>query len=199
MFGKRKKRKCTQTEMGQTIYEEIISHKELYEEMKKTIKKDSRTHSNEAEKTAIDSLDEKRIEWESFYLWVFLTTYCIQNQFSDYAKEGTKQILDSVHRCIGEKMFRLEHRIDLQNAMNLRFSQYYKAIKADIRCLGQPDCIVFGDLTEKYFENLFEREIRFSEFGASRLLFGVLVAEIISLLNDTLSKLRENYDIIFES
>jgi len=183
-------------EIGQIIYEQIIEPEEILGEMTKAIKQGARSDGkHEMLYAAIDSLDENRIKQECFYLWVFLTTYCIQKQFGELGNERTRQILDSVHRCTGERMFRIDQRSEFQNEISVRFNQYYKAIRTDIQCLGQPNTILFRDLTAHFFENLLERQIGLSEFGASRLLFGVYVAELISLLSDNLAKLRKNHVI----
>lgn len=187
------------TEIGQIIYKQIIEPEEILGEMTKAIKQGAGSNGKHemlcaaTEKAVIYSLDENRMKQECFYLWVFLTTYCIQKQFGELGNERTRQILDSVHRCIGERMLRIDQRRDFQNEINFRFNQYYKAIRTDIQCLGQPDTILYRDLTALFFENLLERQIGLSELGASRLLFGMYVAELISLLSDNLSKLRKKH------
>jgi methyl coenzyme M reductase subunit C-like uncharacterized protein (methanogenesis marker protein 7) len=189
------------TEIGQIIYEQIIEPKEILGEIIKAFKRGKGADGKHemlyasVVKAAINSLDENHVKHECFYLLIFLTTYCAQKQFSDLGNERTRQILDSIHQCIDERMFRIDRRGNFRNEIKVRFNQYYKAIRTDIQCLGQPDTILLRDLTARFFENLLGRQINFSEFGASRLLFGTYAAELISLLSDNIAKLRENYVI----
>jgi hypothetical protein len=67
-----------------------------------------------------------------------------------------------------------------------------------VECLGLKDAILFGGLTDSFFENLLERKLTFAEFGKPRILFGLYIAELMPSLQNITQKLKADITIAGE-
>jgi hypothetical protein len=180
---------CTPEEFAQLMFDEIICTEKQQFTLMKVIQNEG---YNPAEKTIIESLQIDHIRQECFYLWAFLTTYCIHKELYDLGDKLTKPIHDILRTLINQD---ITERY-AQNMFNQRLRCYSDALKMDMKCLGLKDTILFKNLTTLFFENLLGRKLTFSEFGKQRILLGLYVAELMTSLENIIQKLKADIVIL---
>lgn len=182
---------------AEIVYEEGITNFSGYAPFKQLIKEDNEIY-NEI------SHDEKRIEWEIFYLSNFLFTFTLQRKLIYLGNEKIKKILDAIHQQMYSMKrhpdLPIEGLVNISNMLAIRYNQYYRAIKEDWKLMeeGAKDIILFHSLVLAFIENLLNRKITFQEFGLFRLKFGLFIAEICKSNFDFFEEIKTKYEIKFE-
>jgi hypothetical protein len=178
-------------EFAKLLFDEIIELENRDRSIMKAVQEGDYT---QADKEIIQTLRPDHIRRESFYLWIFLTTYCIDEELCGIGDKLTELVHDSLYTLIGQNIAECND----QNVLNHRLVQYSDALKEDIECIGLEDHIFFKKLTTLFFENLLERKLASAEFGKPRILLGFFVVEIMDLLKKTIQKLKADTIISFD-
>ncbi|MCX5695622.1 MAG: hypothetical protein NTW18_03020 [Candidatus Omnitrophica bacterium] len=152
--------------------------------------------------------DDKRIEWELFYLWVFLLTYCFQRIFAYLGEENIKIVLDGMHKAIYNPArhpdISEEGLKGVHNIIVIRYAQYYKAIKSDWEIMEKgAKMLTFSVLVDSFILNLLN--INIENFGSQgshkftkfKLKFGLIISYFCRDLLDWFEKFKAKYEIEF--
>jgi hypothetical protein len=169
---------------------------------KEAISKFSSSDWGEVIKEEKISQDDKRIEWELFYLWVFLLTYYFQRIFADLGEEKIKKVLDGMHKVIYSPTrhpdISEEGLNGVHNIIVIRYAQYYKAIKEKGVTM-----LPFSVLVNSFMVNLLNISIedfelqdhhRFTKF---QLKFGLIISYFCKDLLDWFEKIKAKYELKF--
>lgn len=149
------------------------------------------------------SCNGKKIEWEVFYLWMFILTYTFQRTYHYLGNEKTKKVLDAIHKHIfiskEHPELSKEELMDVQNIMRIRYSQYYKAVRNDLGMIEKgTEALIFYDTSLAFVNNLIRGEINaFSEFRQFRLEFGFTFYYLLVGLLDFWQEIKSKYEIRF--
>lgn len=184
---------CSPKEFAQLIFDEIIYLEKRHPSIIKVVQHGKYTP---AEKAKIDSLQKERVQIESFYFWIFLSTYCIHKDLCELGSELTQPIHDTLRMLINQDIAKGETPIKAQDVLKQRLIHYSDALTMDMECLGLEDTVLFSNLTTSFFENLLDKKLVFSDFGRPRLLFGLYIAELMNVLKNAIQKLKANITVI---
>jgi len=155
------------------------------------------------------SQDDKRIEWELFYLWVFLLTYGFQRIFTYLGEEKIKIVLDGMHKAIYNPArhpdLSGEGLKDMHNIIVIRYAQYYKAIKSDWEIMEKGvRMLPFSALVDSFIVNLLNISIEdylsqdYHKFTKFKLKFGLIISYFCKDLLDWFKKIKAKYELKFD-
>ncbi len=142
---------------------------------KEAISKFSSADWREVIKEGRISQDDKRIEWEVFYLWLFLLTYCFQRKFAYLGKEKIKIVLDGIHKAIYSPTQHPDISKDslrgLHDIIVIRYTQYYRTIKSDWEIMKKGAAkLPFSALVNSFVANLLNISIEDFDLHMASLL-----------------------------
>ncbi len=196
--------------VGRVMYDEIINNKIAFDQIKGFVKEGG-LFRNARGKTIFNDdqeqikVAERQLEWECFYLFMFLITYCLQRKFAYLGNEKVKRILDVVHNCTYSPKPELcpppEDLINVHKALSLRYAQYYRVMKDDWEVLEKKieNTVAFSSLVLTFVENLTEKELDFvKDLGMFRLKLSLYIGELIKILFDIFENIQKDYEVVFE-
>lgn len=184
---------------AEMFYKEAIKNRSIYDEYKQVIKEEG------------ISQDENRIEWEVFYFWIFILSYCFQRGFSQFGEDKIGKVLDAIHRHIYDPKehpeLSKEELKDVHNIITIRYTQYYKAIKIDLEAMRKATKgkMLYSVLVDAFLQNLIDKKIEdievkeYFKFTKFRVKFGLMIGYLCNDMFDWLERIKGKYEINFNS
>lgn len=127
-----------------------------------------------------------RFELECFSLVAFLVTFCFQREFEYLGQDTNNFILDCFHSKLFAKISETFQHNTFSEQLKTRYAEYYPTMKEDLRYLKIKDTILFRGITESFFNKIATDKLKSEE----SILFGILLSDLYSLINETYNKIK---------
>lgn len=136
---------------------------------------------NEEYNASIDETEENILLLECYTFTSFLITFSFQNKFKMIGNKKCNNILDIYHKILTRKTnARIKNKYDLGYFIDIRYPEYYQAMKLDIKKSSLPSTILFKNITDTFFNKIAKK----NKFTAKKLLFGLFISECRIILDD---------------